>query len=130
MTVDDVIILASMIQSEAKFIDEYTTISSVFHNRLRNPGYETAGYMQSDATIQYLAEHKTRITHEDTLIDDPYNTYVYKGLPPGPICNPSLNAINAALYPRKPTITTSFPNATDTACSEERQRNISAISKR
>jgi UPF0755 protein len=100
MTVDDVVILASMIQSEAKFIDEYTTISSVFHNRLRNPGYETAGYMQSDATIQYtFEEHKTRITHDDTLIDDPYNTYVYKGLPPGPICNPSLNAINAALYP-------------------------------
>ncbi|MGI6742652.1 MAG: endolytic transglycosylase MltG [Eubacteriales bacterium] len=132
MTVDDVIILASMIQSEAKFIDEYTTISSVFHNRLRNPGYETAGYMQSDATIQYtFAEHKTRITHEDTLIDDPYNTYVYKGLPPGPICNPSLNAINAALYPAETDyyyfISERNGYSLFGRTAEEHQRNIEAV---
>ena len=99
-TMDQVIILASMIESEAKFVPEYTTISSVFHNRLDHPDYETKGFMQSDATIQYiLPEHKSTLTHEDTLIDDPYNTYMYKGLPPGPICNPTLNAIDAALYP-------------------------------
>lgn len=99
-SLDEVLILASMIESEAKFVPEYTTISSVFHNRLDHPDYETQGYLQSDATIQYiLPEHKSTLTHEDTLIDDPYNTYMYKGLPPGPICNPTLNAIDAALYP-------------------------------
>ena len=99
-SLDEVLILASMIESEAKFVPEYTTISSVFHNRLDHPDYETQGLLQSDATIQYiLPEHKSTLTHEDTLIDDPYNTYMYKGLPPGPICNPTLNAIDAALYP-------------------------------
>ncbi len=132
MSVDDVIILASMIQSEAKFIDEYTTISSVFHNRLRYPDYETVGYMQSDATIQYtFEEHKTRITHEDTLIDDPYNTYKYKGLPPGPICNPSLNAINAALYPAETNyfyfISERNGYSLFATTAAEHQRNIEAV---
>jgi UPF0755 protein len=88
--------------------------------------------MQSDATIQYtFAEHKTRITHEDTLIDDPYNTYVYKGLPPGPICNPSLNAINAALYPAETDyyyfISERNGYSLFGRTAEEHQRNIEAV---
>jgi len=102
MSVDDVVTLASMIQSEAKYVQEYTTISSVFHNRLSNPSYETQGYLSSDATIQYaLDERKSVLSGDDTKIDNPYNTYKYKGLPPGAICNPSLNALNAALYPEE-----------------------------
>ena len=100
MTVDDVITLASIIQMEAKYVSEYGAISSVFHNRLNHPSYETAGFLNSDATIQYaLNERKSVLTSEDTELDSPYNTYTNKGLPPGPICNPSLDAINYAMYP-------------------------------
>lgn len=100
MTVDEVIILASMIQMEGKYISEYGAISSVFHNRLNNPSYETMGFLNSDATIQYaLNERKSVLTSEDTELDSPYNTYEHKGLPPGPICCPSLDAMNYAMYP-------------------------------
>ena len=58
--------------------------------------------LDCDATIQYaLAERKEDLTHEDTLIDHPYNTYKHGGLPPGPISNPTLKAIRAALYPEQ-----------------------------
>lgn len=100
MTVDEVITLSSMIQSEAKFVTDYGLISSVFHNRLNKPSAETQGYLQSDATVQYfLTEHKKVVDSADLEIDNPYNTYLYKGLPPGPICNPSLDAMSYALYP-------------------------------
>ena len=100
MTVDQVVTLASMIEAEAKYVTEFSTISSVFHNRLNNPSYETVGLLQSDATIQYFLDaRKAELSSADLANENPYNTYVYKGLPPGPICNPTLNAIDAALYP-------------------------------
>ena len=56
--------------------------------------------LQADPTIQYiLPKKKKRILVKDTKINNPYNTYIYKGLPPGPINNPGLNAIIAAAYP-------------------------------
>ncbi len=98
-SVDDVIILASMLQMEAKYETEYGKISSVFHNRLGNTAV-TGGRLESDATIDYiLPEHAERITSEELKIDSPYNTYLYAGLPPGPIGNPTSYAINYALYP-------------------------------
>ncbi|MEE0834993.1 MAG: endolytic transglycosylase MltG [Clostridia bacterium] len=100
MTVDQIVTLASMIQMEAKYESEYGWISSVFHNRLNNPSYETKGFLQSDATTLYgLAERKETVTPEDNQIDTPYNTYTRKGLPAGPITNPSFSAITWALYP-------------------------------
>jgi UPF0755 protein len=99
-TVDQVITLASMVQAEAKYASEYPIVSSVFHNRLNDPNGPTVGFLQSDPTIQYnLKEHKTVLEQSDTEIDDPYNTYIHKGLPPGPICNPGVDAIANALYP-------------------------------
>ena len=99
-TVDEMITLASLIQMEAKYTAEYAAISSVFHNRLENPSYETQGYLGSDATILYaLGERKKLLTADDLSIDSPYNTYNRKGLPVGPISNPSLYAIIYALYP-------------------------------
>lgn len=102
MTVDQVVNLASIIQMEAKYPTEYSTVSSVIHNRLKSSYY---GYrLECDATIQYaLAERKEDLTHEDTLIDSPYNSYKHGGLPPGPISNPTLKAIRAALYPEQTT---------------------------
>lgn len=100
-TVDEMIIMASIIQMEAKYATEYGKISSVIHNRLNNPSYESIGRkLQCDATIQYvLSERTENLTSADLNLDNPYNTRLYAGLPPGAICNPSLNAIHFALEP-------------------------------
>lgn len=99
MTVDELITLASMIEAEGKFTYEFGAISAVFHNRLKNPSV-TGGKLESDATIQYvLPERHEELTADDLALDSPYNTYIYPGLPPGPITNPTLNAIHSAMYP-------------------------------
>lgn len=93
----EIITLASIIEKEVKYNDEKSIVSSVFHNRLKN-GMK----LQSCATIQYiLGKPKEKLEESDLKIDSPYNTYLYKGLPPGPICNPGLDSIIAALEPEK-----------------------------
>jgi len=95
LSLEDIIILASIIQGEAMYSDEMKVISSVYHNRLKKDML-----LQADPTIQYiLPKKKKKILVKDTKINNPYNTYMYKGLPPGPINNPGLNAIIAAAYP-------------------------------
>lgn len=103
MTLDKVIILASIIEREAKDPEDRYTISGVFYNRLVSKD-KTLRKLQSCATIQYILLKKTgsvkeRLMDTDLEIDDPYNTYKYEGLPPGPICCPGDAAIRAALYP-------------------------------
>ena len=89
------VIVASMIEAEAGSDDERATIASVIYNRL-NEGMP----LQIDATVMYaLGEHKEQLTAEDLQVDSPYNTYTNTGLPAGPICNPGLASINAALNP-------------------------------
>ena len=96
---DDIIIMASIIEREAASDNEYKKVSGVFYNRMK-PNPETAGFLQSCATVQYiLKERKDVLSLADTTIDSPYNTYKYKGLPTGPIASPGLKTINAALYP-------------------------------
>lgn len=96
-SLDEIIILASIIEKEAKFSEEKNKVSSVFHNRLKK-GMK----LQSCATIQYILEEpKERLDENDLKIDSPYNTYLYKGLPPGAICNPGLDSIIAALEPEE-----------------------------
>ncbi len=103
MTMDKIIILASIIEREAKEPDERKTIAGIFYNRLKskNPSLKK---LQSCATIQYIFMNrdgtvKEKITDEDTKIKDPYNTYQIEGLPPGPICSPGMDSIEAALDP-------------------------------
>jgi len=87
--------LASLIQGEAMVEDEMPLISAVYHNRLQNKML-----LQADPTLQYIIpDGPRRLTNADKRIDSPYNTYKYPGLPPGPINNPGLAAIKAALYP-------------------------------
>ncbi|MBN1778207.1 MAG: endolytic transglycosylase MltG [Clostridiales bacterium] len=94
MTMDEVLTLASMIEREAK-TDDFARVSAVFHNRLGKG--MTLG---SDVTVNYITgERRMSLTTSDLAIASPYNTYVNKGLPLGPICNPSPDAISAALYP-------------------------------
>ena len=93
----ETLILASIIEKEAGFAEDMDKVSSVFHNRL-----EIDYPLESDATINYITESgRSRSTYEDLQIDSPYNTYKYAGLPPAPICNPGLNAIKAAIYPKE-----------------------------
>ncbi|MEA2086671.1 MAG: endolytic transglycosylase MltG [Candidatus Caldatribacteriota bacterium] len=96
-SLDEIIILASIIEKEAKFSEEKSKVSAVFHNRLK-----TGMKLQSCATIQYILEKaKERLDENDLKIESPYNTYLNKGLPPGPICNPGLDSIIAALEPEE-----------------------------
>jgi len=94
MTMDEVLTLASIIQREAK-TDDFTKVSAIFHNRLSKG--MTLG---SDVTVNYITGNsRMSLTTSELAIDSPYNTYVNTGLPLGPICNPSPDAISAALYP-------------------------------
>lgn len=104
MSLDEVIILASMIQKEAGSIDEMYTVSSVFHNRLAKP--QTYPLLQSDVTIFYVEDRiKPYLATPNQKMYDEYNTYVSAGLPIGPICSPGLDAIKAALYPSETSYT-------------------------
>lgn len=103
MTVDEVITLASLIEAEALYPADYKKISSVFHNRLKSNNIRL---LQSDTTIQYARVYAglgrtSTVLNKDLEIDSPYNTYKYEGLPPGPVCSPRIDAIEAALYPEK-----------------------------
>lgn len=91
----ETLILASIIEGEALRDDESPLISAVFHNRLRRNRP-----LQADPTIQYILEgHRPRILYKHLKIDSPYNTYLYRGLPPSPICSPGRTSIRAALNP-------------------------------
>ena len=95
----EILIIASMIEKEAGSDDERDLISSVIYNRLRHPDRQgTNGFLQINATIYYVIAD----TGEEysTDIDSPYNTYRYPGLPAGPIANPGIASIRAALQPR------------------------------
>lgn len=98
-TFHEIMIVASMIEKESASVSESFTVSSVIFNRLRKPAEYP--YLNIDATIVYALGGKSDLTAEDLKLDHPYNTYLYKGLPPGPISNPSQNSIAAALDPEK-----------------------------
>ncbi|MFZ2322094.1 MAG: endolytic transglycosylase MltG [Ignavibacteriaceae bacterium] len=96
-TIHQVLTFASIVKGETNFIDEMPRIAGVYHNRLR-----IGMPLQADPTIQYLLPGGwRRLTYKDLRMESPYNTYRYKGLPPGPINNPGANAIIAVLYPEK-----------------------------
>lgn len=93
----EMLTIASLIERETTGEDR-TDISAVIHNRLENPDAGTQGYLQIDATLVYINGGKEP-TEEDKAIDSPYNTYLYKGLPPTPIANPGMESIIAAMNP-------------------------------
>jgi UPF0755 protein len=94
-TVHEVVTLASIIEGEALLNKERAIISSVYHNRLKK-----RMKLQADPTIQYLIPGNPKaLSIRDLRRVSPYNTYLNYGLPPGPINNPGLESIRAALYP-------------------------------
>ncbi len=95
LNVVDIVTMASIIEREAVVDEERETISGVFYNRI-----EKNMLLQACATVEYiLQENKPVLSHEDTQIESPYNTYQNSGLPPGPIASPGKASIKAALEP-------------------------------
>lgn len=101
MSLDEVITLASVIQSEAANVDDMRGVSAVFHNRLEDGS--GLPYLQSDVTYFYYRDEIEPYIGDDEALDEAYHTsydtYYKKGLPVGPVCNPGTNAIEAALNP-------------------------------
>lgn len=97
MTLHEIVTLASIIEGEAVLDSERAVISAVYHNRLQ------AGILlQADPTIQFVVPGPPRrLLFRDLEIDSPYNTYLYPGLPPGPVNNPGIKSIRAAVQPAR-----------------------------
>ena len=92
----EIIIIASIIEGEAIYDSERPIISAVDHNRLKR-GMK----LQADPTVQYIInDGPRRLLNRDLRIKSPYNTYMYKGLPPGPINSPGAQSLHAALNPQ------------------------------
>jgi len=107
LTISEIVTMASLLEKEVKTKEDKEIVSGILWKRLENNIS-----LQVDATITYILRYKTtnpegvaprpygaRISKEDLQIDSPYNTYKYLGLPLGPICNPGLDSILAAIYP-------------------------------
>ena len=90
-----VVTVASLVEEEAKVPDERPDVAAVIYNRLKR-----GMPLQLDSTLQYaLNKYGQRLLYTDREIDSPYNTYENKGLPPGPISNPGLASLRAAIQP-------------------------------
>ena len=97
LTQHQIVTLASIIEGEAIYDSERPIISAVYHNRLKK-GMK----LQADPTVQYIIKDgPRRLLNKDLKTKSPYNTYLYKGLPPGPINSPGLESLKAALNPEK-----------------------------
>jgi len=95
-TIYEIITMASLVEKEVRTEEDMKIVSGIFWDRIKNNQA-----LESCATLAYiLGQNKPQYTTEDTKIDSPYNTYQNRGLPPGPICNPGLKAIRAAIYPQ------------------------------
>ena len=98
-SIREILTIASMIEKETDGTDR-ANIASVIYNRLNNTSGGTNGYLQIDATIQYVLPEGEIVSEEDyQTVQSPYNTYLNRGLPPGPIANPGMESIMAALNP-------------------------------
>ena len=98
LSVRELVILASLVEKETSLAEERGLVSAVFHNRLR-----IGMKLDCDPTIVYALKatdsYTGRLRYRDLKLDSPYNTYLYPGLPPGPIANPGRASLEAALYP-------------------------------
>jgi UPF0755 protein len=91
------VIMASIVEKEVITPEDMKTVSGIFWNRINQDML-----LQSDAPLSYILDDKVDQHSIDQIkTDSPYNTYVNKGLPPGPISNPGMNAIEAAIYPEE-----------------------------
>lgn len=95
LTLHELLTIASLVEREVVADHERSLVAGIIYNRL-NKGQK----LEIDATVQYaLDQPKERLYYKDLEVKSPYNTYLIEGLPPGPICSPSLASIEAALHP-------------------------------
>jgi UPF0755 protein len=92
----EILTLASIIDAETPVDAEKASVSGLYHNRLKK-----GMLLQADPTVQYALGNKKKLSYNDLEYLNPYNTYKFAGLPPGPINNPGINSIIAALNPEK-----------------------------
>lgn len=134
LDLDGAVILASMIQSSSSRVGQYEYISSVFHNRLKN----SSDYPTLDCPAASVygmtgsgGVYAGRPTEDIIVADTPYNTFINDGLPPGPICNPDLNAIVCALRPAQSNyryfVTDGNGEALFASSKGEHERNCSSV---
>lgn len=90
----DVLTLASIVEAETPEDDERMRVAGLYMNRIRKKML-----LQADPTVAYTLNGKKKLTYQDLKVNNPYNTYKYLGLPPGPINNPGAKSIRAALNP-------------------------------
>ena len=96
-SISQIITMASLLEKEVRDYQDKQIVSGVLWKRMK-----IGMPLQVDATISYITHKKTsKISKAETQIDSPYNTYIYRGLPRGPICNPGLDSIKAAVYPEE-----------------------------
>lgn len=96
-TIYEILTMASIIEKESNNANDKRIVSGIFYNRIKS-----GQALQSCATLAFvLGEDKDQYSYEDTQVKSPYNTYLNAGLPPGPIVNPTLESIMAAIYPTK-----------------------------
>jgi len=96
-TLHQIVTLASIVEGETNKTSEMPAIAGVYYNRLK-----IGMKLQADPTVQYLQPNGwKRLNHHDLKLDNPYNTYKYYGLPPGPINNPGKDALRAAFRPEQ-----------------------------
>lgn len=94
-SVREIVTLASIVEEEARVTEERPVIAGVYWNRL-GIGMK----LEADPTVQYaLGAHRQRVLYRDLEVDSPYNTYLYSGLPPGPIASPGRASLEATLFP-------------------------------
>jgi UPF0755 protein len=96
ISISEWVIIASLVEKEVKVSEERPLVAAVIYNRLKKDMP-----LQMCSTVQYVLDWKDKLSNEDLKVDSPYNTYLHKGLPPGPICNPGLDSLKAALNPAK-----------------------------
>ncbi|KKQ55698.1 MAG: Aminodeoxychorismate lyase [Parcubacteria group bacterium GW2011_GWA2_38_13] len=95
-SIHEILTLASIIEKEVSSDEDRAMVSDIFNKRLK-----LGIGLQSDATVNYVTgKGELQPSYDDVAVDNPYNTYKYRGLPPGPICSPSLSSIRAAIYPK------------------------------
>lgn len=101
-TLDQIVTLASIVEAECAQSSDYSTFASMILNRIRSRK-ESLSYWCMPSTVLYAQlryeDGLTSVTEADQQYDSPYNTYLYAGFPPGPVCSPSIDAIKAVLYP-------------------------------
>jgi UPF0755 protein len=97
LSMHQVLTMASLVEGETRIPEERARVAGVYYNRLKR-----GMLLQADPTVQYIIpDGPRRLLYSDLAINSPYNTYIYRGLPPGPVNNPGVGAIRAALWPEQ-----------------------------